>query len=247
MSSRTDWPNIPSGASRCWCAPRRMPATLPGSLRGRAIPFRAVDIEPLQDRPAVRDLVMLISALHHLGDRTAWLAHPARALDGIAAGRSSGDRPCRARDLGCAHRRDLLSDLSADGPPPLRPIAAVLDAAFRVRAQAPLTRWVEQVWLALGGPSVAKGAEDLEQVGAVFARLRQLEQRGPAGCGGSGGEFRGSVRRASWDLRRSEIMTIHKAKGLEFDMVVVPALDRHIPRNRDQFAAVASICSRGPR
>jgi ATP-dependent exoDNAse (exonuclease V) beta subunit len=32
-----------------------------------------------------------------------------------------------------------------------------------------------------------------------------------------------------------EIMTIHKAKGLEFDMVVVPALDRHVPRNRDQL------------
>jgi ATP-dependent exoDNAse (exonuclease V) beta subunit len=32
-----------------------------------------------------------------------------------------------------------------------------------------------------------------------------------------------------------EIMTIHKAKGLEFDMVVLPALDRHIPRSRDQL------------
>jgi ATP-dependent exoDNAse (exonuclease V) beta subunit len=29
-------------------------------------------------------------------------------------------------------------------------------------------------------------------------------------------------------------MTIHKAKGLEFDMVVVPALDRHVPHGRDQ-------------
>jgi ATP-dependent exoDNAse (exonuclease V) beta subunit len=30
-------------------------------------------------------------------------------------------------------------------------------------------------------------------------------------------------------------MTIHKAKGLEFDMVIVPALDRHIPLHRDQL------------
>ena len=34
---------------------------------------------------------------------------------------------------------------------------------------------------------------------------------------------------------RVEIMTIHKAKGLEFDMVVLPALDRHVPQNRDQL------------
>jgi ATP-dependent exoDNAse (exonuclease V) beta subunit len=32
-----------------------------------------------------------------------------------------------------------------------------------------------------------------------------------------------------------EIMTIHKAKGLEFDMIVLPALDRPVPRNRDQL------------
>ena len=44
------------------------------ALRRRGIAFRAVDIEPLQDRPVVRDLVMLICALLHLGDRTAWLA-----------------------------------------------------------------------------------------------------------------------------------------------------------------------------
>ena len=43
-------------------------------LRARGIAFRAVDIEPLQDRAVVRDLVMLIRALLHLGDRTAWLA-----------------------------------------------------------------------------------------------------------------------------------------------------------------------------
>ena len=36
-----------------------------------------------------------------------------------------------------------------------------------------------------------------------------------------------------------EIMTIHKSKGLEFDLVVVPALDRHVPGNRDQLLFVA--------
>jgi ATP-dependent helicase/nuclease subunit A len=32
-----------------------------------------------------------------------------------------------------------------------------------------------------------------------------------------------------------EIMTIHKAKGLEFDMVVLPALDRHTRSSRDEL------------
>jgi ATP-dependent helicase/nuclease subunit A len=44
------------------------------ALRARGTAFRAVEIEPLQDRPAVRDAVMLACALLHLGDRIAWLA-----------------------------------------------------------------------------------------------------------------------------------------------------------------------------
>ena len=44
------------------------------SLRARGIAFRAVDIEPLQDRAVVRDIIMLTRALLHFGDRIAWLA-----------------------------------------------------------------------------------------------------------------------------------------------------------------------------
>ncbi len=44
------------------------------SLRALNIAFRAVDIEPLQDRAAVRDIMMLTRALLHWGDRIAWLA-----------------------------------------------------------------------------------------------------------------------------------------------------------------------------
>ena len=44
------------------------------SLRERNIAFRSLDIEPLDDRAAVRDVITLCCALLHLGDRAAWLA-----------------------------------------------------------------------------------------------------------------------------------------------------------------------------
>ncbi len=66
--------SIPSGASPSWCARRAHAREIASCLRARGIAFRAVDIEPLQDRAVVRDLVMLVCALLHLGDRTAWLA-----------------------------------------------------------------------------------------------------------------------------------------------------------------------------
>jgi ATP-dependent helicase/nuclease subunit A len=200
---------------------------------GRVIPFRAVDIEPLQDRPVVRDLVMLICALLHLGDRTAWLALLRAPWTGLIL----SDLLIIARSgpvIWDALTNDVvLSKLTHDGRVRCERFRRTLDAAFRVRTHGTITRWVEQTWLALGGPSCA-GAQDLDHVCAVLSRLREFEERGfpdPADLVQSFDDLYAEHRASS----AVEIMTIHKAKGLEFDMVVVPALDRHVPRNRDQL------------
>lgn len=204
------------------------------ALRARGIAFRAVDIEPLQDRAVVRDIIMLTGALLHLGDRTAWLA----VLRAPWAGISLADLWQIAR--GAPLVWDALADeavlrqLSEDGRVRCRRLRAALEAAFRVRNDTSLARWVERTWLGIGGASCASAAQDLELAGAAFARLRELEQRGlpdPADLPGAFANLYADHGAAS----AVEIMTIHKAKGLEFDMVVLPALDRHIPRSRDQL------------
>jgi len=204
------------------------------SLRSRSIPFRAVDIEPLQDRPAVRDLVALIRALLHLGDRTAWLA----LLRAPWTGLTLADllHVARAAPIPWEALSDdsVLCGLTGDGRIRCERLRNTLDAAFRIRTHGTLSRWVEQTWLALGGPACARGAEDLDQVRTVFARLALLEERGlpdPADLESSFGDLFASTSAPA----AVEIMTIHKAKGLEFDMVIVPALDRHIPLHRDQL------------
>jgi ATP-dependent helicase/nuclease subunit A len=203
-------------------------------LRSRSIPFRAVDIEPLQDRPAVRDLVALIRALLHLGDRTAWLA----LLRAPWAGLSLADllHVARAAPIIWDALSDemVMSGLTTDGRIRCERLQRTLDAAFRIRTHGPISRWVEQTWLALGGPACATGAGDLDQVQTVFARLALLEERGLPDAADLESSF--SDLFASTSAPSAvEIMTIHKAKGLEFDMVIVPALERHIPFHRDQL------------
>ena len=70
-------------------------------LRARGIGFRAVDIEPLQDRAIVRDVIMLVCALLHLGDRTAWLAVLRAPWAGISLADLLQYFSRRAADLGC--------------------------------------------------------------------------------------------------------------------------------------------------
>jgi ATP-dependent helicase/nuclease subunit A len=203
-------------------------------LRARGIAFRAVDIEPLQDRAIVRDIIMLACALLHLGDRTAWLA----VLRAPWAGISLADLLQISR--GAALVWDALADeavlrqLSEDGRVRCRRLRSTLEAALRVRNDTPMARWVERIWLGLGGASCASSPQDLELAGAAFARLKDLEQRGLPDAADLPGRF-ADLYADHGAASAVEIMTIHKAKGLEFDMVVLPALDRHVPRSRDQL------------
>jgi ATP-dependent helicase/nuclease subunit A len=203
-------------------------------LRTRGVHFRAVGIEPLQDRHIVRDVIMLLCALLHLADRTAWLA----LLRAPWAGISLADVLKISR--GAALIWDAMIDgvvvqqLSEDGQVRCRRLSAILKAAFRVRNDTSLARWVERTWLALGGASCAGSQEDLELAGAAFARLREMEQRGLPDAADLPESF-ADLYADNGISSAVEIMTIHKAKGLEFDMVIVPALDRYVPRNRNQL------------
>jgi ATP-dependent exoDNAse (exonuclease V) beta subunit len=203
-------------------------------LRARGIDFRAIDIEPLQERAIVRDIIMLLCALLHLGDRTAWLA----VLRAPWAGLSLADLLLIAR--GAPLVWDALCDetvlrrVSEDGRARCARVRSILEAAFRVREATSLARWVERTWLAIGGASCAASHENLELAAVAFARLKELEQRGLPDAADLPGSF-ADLYADHGTACAVEIMTIHKAKGLEFDMVVVPALDRHIPLGRDQL------------
>jgi ATP-dependent helicase/nuclease subunit A len=86
--------------------------------------------------------------------------------------------------------------------------------------------------------------QDLELAGAAFARLRELEQRGLPDAAELAAGF-ADLYADHGSASTVEIMTIHKAKGLEFDMVVLPALDRAVPGSRNQLLAVHQFARTG--
>ena len=202
------------------------------ALRERGIAFRAVDIEPLHDRAVVRDLVMLTRALVHLGDRTAWFA----VLRAPWVGLSLSDLLvlARAAPIVCdALANDVtLAALSESGRARCQWLRQVLESAQRTRHHSTLARWVESTWLSLGGATLASGPDDLEHVRVAFSRLRVLEQYGLPDAADLAQSFEGLFA-SNMAPAAVEIMTIHKAKGLEFDTVILPALDRYTAHNGD--------------
>ncbi len=194
------------------------------ALQARYLKFRALEIGRLQDHPVVSDIIALSRALLHLDDRIAWLS----VLRSPFVGMHLADLWTLSRGastLWMALQDDSLhAQLSDDGRQRARRITDTLRQAFSIHDQSSLARWVERVWIALGGPCSGLSETDLASARAAFSRLEQMDASGlldPT-------QFESAFDRlfpADEGDQPIEIMTIHKAKGLEFDMVIVPRLE----------------------
>jgi len=205
-------------------------------LRAAKIAFRAIDIEPLGGRPVVQDLLALTRALVHRADRLNWLALLRAPWCGLTLadldGLCVGDRGTPVLTL--MHDDARLARLSSDGQARLARVREVLTAALGRERRTPLRQQVEGTWLALGGSAAVPAAAALADARAFLDLLDGLEQGGDLADLALLDEQVGKLHAAS-DAdagERVQVMTIHKAKGLEFDTVIVPGLGR-APRAGD--------------
>ncbi|MEO5677350.1 MAG: UvrD-helicase domain-containing protein [Usitatibacter sp.] len=204
-------------------------------LRAAGLAFRAIEIEPLGDRPVVQDLLALARALSHLVDRIAWLA--VLRAPWCALGLADLTTLCGSQDgttvWAAMNDAARLASLSADGRTRVERVRVVLQRALDDRRRASLRTCVERAWLALGGPACVERDVDLDDAD-IF--LDHLEQSESAGALDDAAAFERSIEKlyALPDLaapERLQVMTIHKAKGLEFDVVIVPGLDQGTGRD----------------
>jgi len=205
------------------------------ALRAAGLRFRAVDIEPLGERQGVQDLVSLTRALAHAADRVAWLAVLRAPWCGLPLADLHalvhGDDRTVAELIADGERLALLS---ADGRARLARVTAILREAVEQRLRGSLRERVEDAWLVLGGPACLPGAAELEDAETYFDRLDEIAQSDDLADPARLEEHLADLYGAP-DLAAPEtlqVMTIHKAKGLQFSTVIVPGLDR-TPRTGD--------------
>lgn len=195
----------------------------------RDLRFQAVEIEALAGRQIVQDLLALTHALHHRADRVHWLA----ILRAPWCGLRLADLHLLAADDHRSTIWALMNDearvqrMSEDGRQRLLHVREVLAEALARHGRQPARRWVEGVWLQLGGASCLWEPGDVRDVQAYFDLVEQLE---------GGGHFSTELLAreieklyAAPDSRATDtlqFMTIHKSKGLEFDTVILPGLHR---------------------
>ena len=218
---------------------------LRSALAAAGLPAHAVEIDSPADTQLGQDLIALTAALTHRGDRLAWLG-VLRApwcgltwtdLHALAAG-GAGQTIWQA--LADPAR---LETLSAGGAARARWLRDRLEHGFTLRATRTLGRWIRDCWLLLDGPACLADRESIELAERLFADLDLLGTAGdlddPAAL-----QARFARPRPGPDAPAEsgiEIMTVHRAKGLEFDTVILPGLSRTTRGNSYNLLLIQDI------
>lgn len=196
-------------------------------LKEASIPYHALEIETLDNTMVVQDCLTLTRALLSPSDRVAWLALLRAPWCGL-----------NLADLLVVSKEDLiwnalnhfqeLQGLSEPAKHQLQRIVPILHQAFALRSRKPLRQWIEGTWQQLGGPACVHHLHELNYAEAFFNCL----EKAPFDIH----ELPSTLKTLFAEpeptgLAKLQIMTIHRAKGLEFDHVIIPSLERRPHRN----------------
>ncbi len=218
------------------------------ALNHAKITYRATEIDKLDTSMVVIDLLTLTRSLLYPNDRIAWLS----LLRGPWCGLDMNDL-YRVANLQIDNKSSAFFDilkknknvlnLSVDGKAVLNRLISTIQLSIQNQGRYNLRQWIESTWLQLGGSALLKNVNDIRIVNA-FLHLLEKHQQGwqlahwntftkavnqlyaDAGLNDTNGEN---------SQPAVEIMTIHKAKGLEFDTVIIPGLDQSAANDKQEL------------
>ena len=208
-------------------------------LRATNIQWQSTDIDRMEALPVIEDLISLTHALLNTADRLSWLA----VLRAPWCGLNIAELHAISS---YATQRSLWSALQvAAFIPGLRDgsrariagLVEVLGFAMAMRFRVSLRKLVETSWTLLRGSHCISSVAELESTAHYF---QLLEQHQMAGGLKNPREFQRLVTESfvpSPAIRDDDesihLLTMHKAKGLEFDHVILPGLSRS-PRSDEK-------------
>ena len=202
------------------------------ALREAQIRYRAVDLESLGQRPEVLDALAMAKAVTNPQDRVAWLGLLRAPWAGLRL--ADLNALCGGREFSSYALPDLLelhfNKLSDEGQRILTRVQAGLHRAASWREQHPeatLGTWMEELWLQLGGNRTVT-REQMANLDLLWETFDKLPN-GELDLCGAGLENALEEMKARPDPEASaevgvQLMSIHKSKGLEFEVVIVPEL-----------------------
>lgn len=203
------------------------------TLDQHGIDYAAVDIQPLHEQQAIKDVVSLCQAICRKDDRLAWLALlrgpwcglTLNEIHNFAARRNSSGRYAGSTIWQQLNDPKKQQALKPDSLQRLQRFIGIMRATLQQYQQVDLgslTRWA---WLQLGGMS-SLGSTQYEDIQQLFQVLNHIQRGGDLPNQKELQQALVKMRASHVQRKRPRVVvsTIHKSKGLQYHTVILPGL-----------------------
>jgi len=222
---------------------RRQLHAIMQALDEAGIAFRAVDILPLSERPEIRLLRALMRALLHPADRESWAALLRAPCCGLTTTVMyqllAGDERPLMEILGDVER---LAGLDDDARRRAEYLWQALAPCLNVAGRMPLRSLLETAWHRLRLPGLIGNDASLN-VAALLDLLDELEEGGLIDFALFDERLQKlfAAPDASPEAARVELLTMHGAKGLQWDVVILPGLGHGMSKSDAPLLAMTDV------
>ena len=199
------------------------------TLKKRKIEFTSVELSSLADIPVIQDLMIVSRILLHPADKVAWLAFLRAPWAGLTLEVLSKLSTVPVLRDFLLHS-DAVVRLTREDSERMAWIQDILHKSYQALKTHSLLDSLKMTWNAIGGGSLYRDANSREATRQFFRLIHELEKE----------DGLITYQKISRLLEKSypdnhqnvqgslNIMTIHKAKGLEFDIVIIPSTHRTV-------------------
>jgi len=213
------------------------------ALQEAGIAYRALGILPLHARPEIRLMRALLHALMHPADRASWVAllrAPFCGLDTLALhALLSGDQRPVAEILADGA---CIARLDEDAQARVGHLRAALCVCIEMAGRVQLRPLLTHAWERLGMPRFS-GEDASRNTEAMLSLVEEMDE---------GGWLRFDLLDERLEklyaapdsteaAARVELLTMHGAKGLQWDVVILPGLGRGTGRGDDPLLAFTEV------
>ena len=209
--------------------------TLLTLMRKADFPIEATEIDSIEYNQSFQDILCLTKALYNLNDKVSWIGILRAPWCGL-----------KLEDLTCLFETNedetawriintpsITKHLTNDGQKRLTFLKKVISKSIQFRGRVAHRFFIESIWRQLLGHKIIVGNDDIERIDKFFDLIDQSSS--PLSI-----DFE-RLERLIEDLKTNNtstkhnpvrFFTIHKAKGLQFQCVIIPGLGR-IPKADD--------------
>ncbi|WP_051938193.1 UvrD-helicase domain-containing protein [Ghiorsea bivora] len=212
-------------------------------LQSENIAFRALDMLPLHQQPEIIDLRALTAALTHPSDHVAWAAVLRSPCIGLSL--QTLLHIFQSRPLSVwSSLKDLTTEqptsytIATDERIRIQHAVQALEPAMQSIGRFSLRRCIESAWLRLQAPTILS-ANQLSNTSSFFDLLSALEQEQDFNLDLLDQRLHQLYAKPE-SLPQAgdiELLTMHGAKGLQWDTVLLPGLGK-TPRASDKDVLV---------